>query len=238
MRIIFNIEVFFTPDDYQAEKFKNYTAVVIDVFRATTSIATAFHNGCSQVVPVETVEQAFEKREKLYPEAILAGERKGLLISGFHLGNSPLEYGNGTVGGKTIVMTTTNGTFALNKAAGANKVVTAAFVNAMAVCSQLEKDEQDVVILCAGTDGRFSVEDALCAGLIADRLSSHAYLTDKALCVQAMYQGFSCNLVERVKQTSHALYLNQLGFINDVKLCLEHDVISVVPTFKDGVLKV
>lgn len=233
-----NIEVCFTPEDFHAEKFKDCTAVVIDVLRATTSIATAFHNGCSQIVPVETVEEAFEKKEKIYPKAILAGERKGVLISGFHLGNSPLEYSNGNIGSKTVIMTTTNGTVALNKAAGVNKVLTAAFVNAMAVCSQLKEDGQDIVILCAGTDGRFSVEDTLCAGLIVERLSSHAQLSDKALAVQAMYQGFSSNLVERVAQSSHALYLIHLGFTDDVRLCLEQDVFSVVPEFKNGVLEV
>lgn len=231
-----NIEVCFTPDEYQIDAYEGFTAVVIDVLRATTSIATAFSNGCHQIVPVEQVTQAFQNKEELYPEAILAGERKGILIPGFTLGNSPLEYNHSTVFDKTIIMTTTNGTMALNKASGAAKVYAAAFVNAMAVCLRLIDEGRPVVILCAGTDGRFSMEDALCAGLIADRLKGHYHLSDKALAVQAMYEAYKSNLVARVGQSSHARYLTGLGFADDVKLCLQQDVCSVAPVFANGVL--
>ena len=233
-----NIEVCFTPDEYQSKDYEKFTAVVIDVLRATTSIATAFSNGCQQIVPVEQVEQAFQTKEQLYPEAILAGERKGLLISGFNLGNSPLEYARDTVQDKTIIMTTTNGTVALNKAASAQKVYAAAFVNAKAVCFKLIAEGRPVVILCAGTDGRFSMEDALCAGLIADRLKDHYHLSDKALAVQAMYEAYKSNLVARVAQSSHALYLAELGFAEDVKLCLQQDVLDVAPVFANGILTI
>ena len=231
-----NIEVCFTPDEYKTEDYEKFTAVVIDVLRATTSIATAFSNGCRQIVPVEQVNQAFQKKEQLYPEAILAGERNGLLISGFNLGNSPLEYGRDMVKEKTIIMTTTNGTMALNKAASAQKVYAAAFVNGMAICSKLIEEKRSVVILCAGTEGRFSVEDALCAGLIVDRLQDHYHLSDKALAVQAMYEAYKSHLVARVGQSSHALYLTELGFADDVKLCLQHDVFNLAPVFANGVL--
>lgn len=231
-----DLEVCFTPVEYQTKDYEEYTAVVIDVLRATTSIATAFSNGCRQIVPVEQVEQAFQNKEQFYPEAILAGERKGLLISGFNLGNSPLEYGRDTVQDQTIIMTTTNGTMALNKASGARKVYTAAFVNAMAVCSKLIQERRSVVILCSGTEGRFSVEDALCAGRIADQLKEHYHLSDKALAVRAMYEGCKPDLVARVDQSSHALYLTKLGFADDVKLCLQQDVYSVVPVYSNGVL--
>lgn len=231
-----NIEVCFTPEEYQISKYEKYTAVVIDVLRATTSIATAFSNGCRRIVPVEQVQQAFYKKEQSYPEAILAGERKGLLISGFSLGNSPLEYGRDTVQDKTIIMTTTNGTMALNKASGAQKVYAAAFVNSMAICSKLIEERRPVVILCAGTEGRFSVEDSLCAGLIVDRLKDHYSLSDKALAVQAMYEAFKPNLVARVSQSSHAIYLTELGFGDDVTLCLQQDVFSVAPVFANGEL--
>ena len=92
------------------------------------------------------------------------------------------------------------------------------------------------MILCAGTNGRFSVEDALCAGLISERLKDHYHLSDKALAVQAMYEAFKSNLVARVGQSSHALYLTELGFADDVKRCLQQDVFSVVPVFADGKL--
>ena len=232
------IEVCFTPSEYKNKNYEKFTAVVIDVLRATTSIATAFHNGCRQIVPVEEVHTAFEKKEQLYPEAILAGERKGLLITGFNFGNSPLEYNRGAVEDKTIIMTTTNGTMALNMASSGQKVYAAAFVNARAVCDQLIQEGRPVVILCAGTDGRFSVEDAVCAGLIAERLKHHYQLSDKALAVQAMYEAYKGSLLERVGQSSHARYLTELGFAADVILCLEQDVFSVAPVFTNGVLKI
>ena len=231
-----NIEVCFTPEEYEINKYEKYTAVVIDVLRATTSIATAFSNGCRRIIPVEQVQQAFDKKNQSYPDAILAGERKGLLISGFRLGNSPLEYGRDTVQDKTIIMTTTNGTMALNRASSAQKVYAAAFVNSMAICSKLIEERRSIVILCAGTEGRFSVEDSLCAGLIVDRLKNHCSLSDKALAVQAMYEAFKSNLVARVNQSSHAIYLTELGFGNDVKLCLQHDAFSVAPVFANGEL--
>jgi len=232
------IDVCFMPAEYQAEHFIDYSAVVIDVLRATTSIATAFTNGCGQIIPVETVEQAFAKKEHFYSEGILTGERQGVLIQGFHLGNSPFEYSRENVGGKTVIMTTTNGTLALNKAAGAGKVYTAAFVNCLAVCDRLRQECRNVVILCAGTEGRFSVEDTLCAGLIVDRLSDVAELSDKAMACQAMYQGFSSNFAERVKNSSHAQYLTQIGFAKDVDFCLQHDHFTVVPEFSEGVIKI
>lgn len=233
-----NIEVCFTPNEYKEGDYESHAAVVIDVLRATTSIATAFHHGCRQIVPVEQVQQAFEKKEQLYPEAILAGERKGVLITGFNLGNSPLEYHPEAVEDKTIIMTTTNGTMALNTATKGQKVYAAAFVNAQAVCDKLIEEKRPIVIVCAGTDGRFSVEDAVCAGLIADRLQHHYHLSDKALAVQAMYEAYKENLVEQVGRSSHARYLTELGFAEDIQLCLQQDVFSVAPVFTNGVLKI
>ncbi|HEY3423951.1 MAG TPA: 2-phosphosulfolactate phosphatase [Negativicutes bacterium] len=233
-----NIEICFTPQEYRAECFMGYTAVVIDVFRATTSIATAFYHGCHAIIPVETVEQAFAQKEAVYPEAILAGERQGLLIPGFQLGNSPQEYTCEKVKGRIIIMTTTNGTVALHKTLETPQVYTVGFVNAMAVCLKLQSENKNVVILCAGTEGSFSLEDTLCAGLIADRLSSDAVLTDKAMAVQGMYRGFRLNMLKRVAQSSHARYLAQIGFTQDIKLCMEQDIFAVTPVFCKGILTV
>lgn len=232
-----NIDVCLTPQEYRAEHYQDYTAVVIDVLRATTCIATAFANGCHTILPVETVEEAFAKKEQLYPEALLAGERQGLLIPGFNLGNSPLEYKREKIYGKMIIMTTTNGTMALKKVADAVQIYTAAFVNAMAVCLELRAHRQSTVIVCAGTEGRFSFEDAICAGLIADRLSDIATLADKALAAQSMYRGVRASLNKKVMESSHAKYLTQIGFGEDVDLCLEHDVYAVTPKFENSLIR-
>ncbi len=231
------IDVCFSPHEYQNDLYKDYTVVVIDVLRATTCIATAFANGCRTILPVETIEEAFNKKEQQYPEALLAGERQGLLIPGFNMGNSPSEYKRELINGKTIIMTTTNGTIALKRAGEAGQIYTAAFVNAMAVCLKLKERLRNTVILCAGTEGRFSFEDALCAGLLSDRLSDIAVLADKALAVQAMYRGVRANLTNKVMASTHARYLTQIGFSEDIDMCLEHDLYAVTPIFENSMIR-
>lgn len=230
------INVCFTPQDYLRQTFVGgHTAVVLDVFRATTSITVALANGSRQFIPVATVEEA-QAKKKNYPGALLGGERQAKLIPGFDLGNSPFEYSQEVVEGKTIIMTTTNGTMALKAAEEAATVYAGGFVNAAALCERLAADGRDIMLLCAGTHGRFSLEDALCAGLLADRLSGQAKLGDAAFAVQAMYRDFSRDLVTRVAQSSHAAYLMEIGFAADVGYCLQTDVFGVVPEFREGII--
>jgi len=231
-----NIDVCFTPNDYQAQSLPAHVAVVIDVLRATTSLTVALENGCKRIVPVETVEQALAQKERSYPEALLAGERQALPIPGFDLGNSPFEYSRQVVLGKTIIMTTTNGTVALHRASGAEKVYAAAFVNNAAICNALRQIGHDIVVLCAGTAGQFSLEDGLCAGLIADRLSDCCSLSDRALATQAMYRDFRLDIKGRILIAAHAHYLEKIGFGKDVTFCMQHDLFALVPVFADGII--
>ncbi len=232
------ISVCFTPQDYLRQTFVGgHSAVVIDVLRATTSITAALANGCRQFIPVASVEEA-QARKKDFPGALLGGERQAMLIPGFDLGNSPFEYSRGVVEGKTIIMTTTNGTLALKTAEEATRVYAGSFVNAAALCDRLGAEGQDITLLCAGTHGRFSLEDALCAGLLVERLGRGAKLGDAAMAVQAMYRDFQCDLAARVARSSHAAYLIEMGFAADVGYCLQADVFGVVPEFRDGVITV
>ncbi|SDF47708.1 2-phosphosulfolactate phosphatase [Sporolituus thermophilus] len=230
------IDVCFTPDDYLASSAS--VVVVIDVLRATTSIATAFANGCRKLVPAATVAEAVALKQDRFPDALLAGERKGLIIPGFQLGNSPFEYVRNIVDGKTIIMTTTNGTRALNFARNAAAVFTAGFVNATAVCECLANMGRDVVFLCAGTEGRFSIEDVLCAGLLVRCCGLSATLSDKALAARAMYEGVRSELLETVMASSHGRYLREIGFADDVAFCLRHDIFAVVPQYCDGIITI
>lgn len=231
------VDICFTPNEFDAEKYNKYSAVVIDVLRATTSIATACANGCKAIIPVKTVEEANTIKAN-NPDILLAGEREGILIPGFNLGNSPFEYTHEQVAGKTIVMTTTNGTLALTKASAAQKVYAMAFVNAASIASTLLQNQEDVIIVCAGSEGKFSLEDALCGGLLADRLSHVAKLSDTALAAQAMYRDFAPNLLSRVEESSHACYLSSIGFKKDVTLCLQQNTLSVVPIYANGAITV
>lgn len=228
------IDVCFTPQDYLRRDFAaGHTAVVIDALRATSCIVTAFANGCERFVPVATVEEAMERKSHS-PEGLLGGERHALKIPGFDLGNSPFEYTAAAVGGKTVIMSTTNGTVALLAAQKAGRVYAGAFLNAAAVCERLRAAGWDAVIICAGSAGEFSLEDAACAGLMAGRLAGVAKLGDLALAARAMYAGLACDLVKRVGESSHAANLISLGFADDVGYCLQQDMYSVVPQFIKG----
>jgi 2-phosphosulfolactate phosphatase len=147
------------------------TAVVIDVLRATTTIVYALEAGAKEVIPCREIEDARAEAEKhCRCEILLGGERGGEPIADFDMGNSPEEYSGTEVEGKTIVFTTTNGTLAMSHARDAKKILLAAFVNVSAVVQKL-LGEDEVHILCAGTNGEFSQDDILLAGLIVERLN-------------------------------------------------------------------
>ena len=234
-----NVNVCFTPQDYIRHNFfADHTAVVIDVFRASTTIITALANGCGELIPVETVEKAVEMKKKRQ-EALLGGERQAVRIPGFDLGNSPFEYSRPVVEGRTIITSTTNGTSALKTAEEAVKVFVGGFVNAQALVSILKEDRKDVVLLCAGNYGRFSLEDALCAGLFAKRLSGLARVGDAAMAAKAMYCDFSgSDFTKKVAESSHASFLIKAGFEKDVAFCLQCDLFSITPEFCDGVITI
>lgn len=228
------IDVCFTPQDYITHPpGRDHAVVVLDIFRASTSITTAFTNGCRRIVPVASIEDALALRGQ-YPGALLAGERQAKPIPGFDLSNSPFEFSRQAVADKTIIMTTTNGTVALQAAAKASRVYVGAFVNAAAVTRALAATGLDVVILCAGTQGRFTLEDALCAGLIAGRLEGEK--SDAAHAASAIYSEYRCDLLRRANECANACYLASIGYGDDVGLCLQHDIYDVAPVFENGVI--
>lgn len=230
------IDVYFTPQEYLGRPPEGEHAVaVLDIFRATTSMATAFANGCRRVIPVRTVEEAIALKE-LNAGALLAGERQARPIPGFDLGNSPGEYSRPVVDGKTLIMTTTNGTVALKTAEKAAKVYVGAFVNAAALCRKLSDTSMDIVLLCAGTRGHLTIEDALCAGLLADRLAGHSGLSDAALAARAIYSDYRADLVRRTSQGIHARHLAAIGYGGDIDYCLRHDLYDIVPEFRNGAI--
>jgi 2-phosphosulfolactate phosphatase len=168
-----SLRVHLLPNLVEPAEFREGIAVVIDVLRATTNIAQALAAGAERVIPCCEIDEARQAALRLpAAEAVLGGERGGLKIEGFDLGNSPAEYSPRHVRGKSVVFTTTNGTRALARAREARRVVTAAFVNLAAVARWLVHQQGDIHILCAGTDGRVTLEDVLCAGSLADALSA------------------------------------------------------------------
>jgi 2-phosphosulfolactate phosphatase len=203
------------------------TAVIIDVLRATTTLTQALASGASSVIEAATVDEAFALRER-HPGSLLCGEREGRIIPGFDLGNSPFEYMNERVAGKTLVFASTNGSQALRLAAGRTRIL-AAFVNLSAVVKRL-RGATEIVIVCAGKLGEPSIEDTACAGLLVRRLRAHGGepLGTEAARAERTAPEDAEALRVLVEGCEHGLYLRSLGaeFARDVTWCSQYDVID------------
>lgn len=232
------ISVVPTAQQAQDIDFNGRTAVVIDVLRATSVITTALDNGAQEVIPVKTVEQA----QSLYAASETAhtlrgGERNALKIEGFDLSNSPLEYKRQTVEGKTVILTTTNGTNAINNVKGAEEVMLACFRNAAAVVDVIA-GRKDVTIVCAGTEGKFSLDDGLCAGLLIELLKQKTEVEtdDLGLLLHRFYnyKESKANLLGALSGCFHLKRLFTLGFYDDIRFCLETNCVKTVPVLREG----
>ncbi len=233
------ISVHFTPEDVSPDDVSRTTAVVIDVVRATSCIVEAIANGASAVLPVVSVEEALGMRASLgRGGALLCGERKGVRIDGFDLGNSPAEFTRAAVGGMRLVMTTTNGTKAFAAAAGARRVLAASFFNLNAVVNAVA-DDGEVAIVCAGKEGRFSLDDTVCAGYIVrgvmDRTSGVVTLNDQAVAAAdlAVVHEVSGDMLAG---TAAGQALVDVGLGSDLALCAEADRHQIVPMMYDCVI--
>jgi 2-phosphosulfolactate phosphatase len=213
--------------------------VVIDVLRATTVIATALANGAARVIPVAEVTDAFALRERIGPATLLGGERRNQRVEGFDLGNSPAEYTPQRVAGATIVITTTNGTRAFARAQGsATRLYAAALINAGAVAERVSAETGSIVALCAGTEGRFSLEDWACAGAVALRCAERGVeLDDAAIAAAELFRAHRSDLYALVASGEHAQLLARAGFADDVRDAAMLDRYDVVPFFDGEALK-
>lgn len=196
--------------------------MAIDVLRASTTIVTAVRNGCAEIIPVASIDDARDVAASR-PDVLLCGERYGRLIDGFDLGNSPLEYTRPRVGGRTLVLATTNGTVLLNRYRQYERVI-GCFANLQGIESYLSaiSGDRDVHIACAGKLGRPGLEDIACAGAIVSRLLRRSETTrcdDGALAALAVYRGFDEDPTSAVSKGEHAAYLCSIGFGPDVELC-------------------
>ncbi|MFQ5842792.1 MAG: 2-phosphosulfolactate phosphatase, partial [Thermodesulfobacteriota bacterium] len=209
---------------------------VIDVLRATTTIIEALSNGCTDVIPVLTVDEAFTLAKRLPEEdTLIGGERGGLKVDGFDLGNSPREYSRDVVSGKRVILTTTNGTKALQSVAGCEHVFVAGFTNVHAVCQRCIALKADPVIVPAGGEGKFSLEDVVCGGMMMDLLKREGVvLTDGARASRILYKAFSRGLLEMARTCRHGRELIRLGLEEDLAFCVQTNFSSCVPVFKKG----
>ncbi len=231
-----NVEVCFTPGEYAYYKDDYEIVVVIDVLRATSAICAAFDNGIKAIIPVPTVEEAWEYKQKGY----LAGaERKGQIVDGFDFGNSPFSYMKEEFRGKEVVLTTTNGTKSLDVAKDAETVVIGSFLNLDALSLWLSKQDKNVLCLCSGWQDKFNLEDTICAGAISEFLINTGNFTsveDSSIAAKYLYLSAKDNYLGYLKSSSHRRRLKNLNLNEDIKYCLTPNQTAVIPILRDGKL--
>lgn len=228
------IHAYVLPELCPPESLAGGIAVVIDLLRAGTTITRALQSGAARVIAFAEPGQALEAREA-YPGSVLGGERGGVRIEGFDLGNSPAEYTPARVSGKAVLFTTTNGTRAALRCGLASEILFGCFANLSALVAHIGADERPVHLLCAGTNGQVSQEDCLCAGAIADGLSAAGRALapdDQALMMRTLWRGVRASekaIREAMLASRGGRNLLPLGFASDVDACTQRDTSAVVP---------
>lgn len=233
------LNVVFLPKDTTGMDLSNTVCIVLDIFRATSCIVTAMANGCNRIIPASAIEDAHVLSSQIGP-ALLAGERQSIKIKGCDLGNSPFEFCREKVQGKTIIMTTTNGTLAIKMTEEAYCTLIGCFLNAKAVCQRAKEHGKDILIVCAGTDGLFSLEDTLCAGLLVHLLKdeNEIKMTDSALGALLMYDAAKDKLIETAVRSRNGNRLYNLNRMDDIKYCFGIDTLYIIPQYREGKIMV
>ncbi|NLS44575.1 MAG: 2-phosphosulfolactate phosphatase [Firmicutes bacterium] len=233
------VDVALVPQEIGGKNLEDITVIVIDVLRAGTCIANAIANGCNGVIPTVSVEEAMDiSRAYVRDDYLLCGERKSQKIEGFDLGNSPLEFSKDRVQGKKLIMTTTNGTKAIRLVKAAYEVIVGGFWNISACCEVAVGLKKDILIVCAGQDGNFAMEDAICAGGFAERFNTlmpgDIEGTDGYHTAHLLYNTLQNQLEKALSQTTHGQNLINAGFGMDVTAASKIDCVQVVPVFRGG----
>jgi len=213
-------------------KVDEYIAVIVDIFRATSSICYGIENGAEAIIPVAEVEECLAYRDK-EAHYLLAAERNGEVVTGFDFGNSPFSYTKEKVGCKTVVLTTTNGTHALHLSRSAKKIVIGSFLNLTSLCNWLKTQNENILLVCAGWKNNFNLEDTLFSGAVVDQLKSGDYKTDDAaIAANDLYQLAKGDLNAYLAKTSHSERLKKLGIEADIAFCLNVDITTAIPVLQ------
>lgn len=208
--------------------------VVIDILRATSTIATALYNGAKEVIPVDSVEKCIRLGKEM--ACITAGERDGKVAEGLQYGNSSFEYPREFVQGKILVLTTTNGTKLLHMAVakGAKEIITASFLNFSAVVDHLLEQKKNVILACAGWKDKVNIEDSLFAGAVISKLKNDFIIDcDASYMAACLYEQAKHDLYGFMKDNnaSHYHRLMNFGLERDIRHCLTPDIANVLPYY-------
>jgi 2-phosphosulfolactate phosphatase len=231
------IDVTFSATNLDELQLRDKNVVVIDVLRSSTTVVTALANGAREIIPVSNIESAVKISASLLGDVtVRGGERNGKMIQGFNLGNSPLEYTEAAVKGKSIIYCTTNGSVAMNKCRHARNMVVAAFINISKVAEFITQVNDEFLIICAGNatvSHGFSMEDAVCAGMIIhkvqDERQQQLELTDTSIAALSLYRTHGRSILKMLRNTDHGKYLASIGFDEDLKACAKVDSVPALP---------
>lgn len=230
------IDIIISADHIIESKIQEKIVVVIDMFRATSVIITALSNGVKEVIPYLTIEETLENAKKFNREnCILGGERKAVKIKEFDLSNSPLEYTKKIMKDKIVLMTTTNGTRTLAKSISAKRIFIGAMINGSAVAKKLLSINEEVVIINAGANGNFSMDDFICSGYIINQMlnyNKNIELTDIAKTANLIYKE-NTDILSYVKEASHYSVMKALELEEDIEYCIKKSIIDIVPEYKE-----
>lgn len=221
------IEVCLSPELIHQHQLNGKLVVIVDIFRATSCIVTGIANGVASFKPVAEVEECIALGKQGY---LMAGERGGIKIPEFNIGNSPLEYLEEDIEGKKVAITTTNGTLAIAKSDGAEEIIIGSFLNLDAISEYILDSRLDVLIHCAGWKGTPNLEDTLFAGALIDECAEELKpFGDSALLAHQLYVGNHENLLGLAKQSGHAERLRGFGIEKDLEFCFAVDEYPVLP---------
>jgi len=232
-----NLEVCFSPALFHNFENKDAIVVIIDVFRASSAICTAFSNGASKIIPVAEIHEAREYKTKGY---LVAAERDGYVLDFADFGNSPFNFTRDKVEGKTIVYSTTNGTRIIELASSSHRTAIGTFINISAITDWLINQDRDVILFCAGWKDKFNLEDAICAGAIAEKLlksSSFITICDSAIAATDLWKVAAPHPLNYIEKAAQRSRLRDKGLDDCIEYCMTFDLTDSIPVLNEGVLK-
>jgi 2-phosphosulfolactate phosphatase len=238
--MINQIDVFSSAHSFKEEDIRDKTVVMIDVLRASSTMVTALQNGAKGVIAVEDMDEASKISHNLDAESFLmSGEKNGVTIEGYDLGNSPLEHTGEVVKGKTIILNTTNGTKAIRRCSLADQIIVGSFLNLNAIVDYLQNLDDEVLLVCAGWRGRLSLEDILCAGNIIYELCGGNLPTearDGAKVAFGLYEKFGDDIENSIKSSNYAVRLHDIVSKEDLEYCCQRSNTDILPALNEGII--
>ena len=235
-----NIDVFSSAHSFKEEGVRDKTVVIIDVLRASSTMVTALENGAKGIIAVGDMDDASKISHNLDAKSFLmSGEKDGVTIEGYDLGNSPLEHIEQVVQGKTIILNTTNGTKAIKRCSLAKQIVIGSFLNLNAVVDYLQTIDNEVLLVCAGWRGRLALEDLLCAGNIIYELCDGQLSTearDGAKVAFGLYEKFGDDIENSIKSSNYAVRLKDIVSEEDLLYCCQRSITQILPALNEGII--